>query len=298
VTRVTSATFLARDEQLQRLLAVYERARTHAAGVVVIGGEAGVGKSRLLAEFAARVRDDGGQTLIGGSIGFQEAMPYAPVVEALRPIVSSRDGAFFARVVKPSAESLGRLFPQMDAHWRRQGAEQDPAAQARLFEDVLNLLGRLGEESPTLLALEDLHWGDASTHALFSFLIRNLGLERVVLLATYRDDEVDRRHRLSVLLNQLERDRSIERIRLAGFERADFDQQLVEIRGEKLPHELADRIFERSGGNPFFTEELLARGLEAGEGDIPPTVRETLLGRFDRLSPDTQSVLTSAAVWS
>jgi predicted ATPase len=175
-------------------------------------------------------------------------------------------------------------------------AERDPGAQSRLFEHLLALLGRLSEEAPVLLALEDLHWADVSTQDLFSFLVRNLRGERIVLLATYRDDEVDRRHPLRVRLAQLERDRSIDHLLLPRFDRDEFDRQLNEIRRGGVAPALADRIFERSGGNPFFTEELLAIEQASDHGEVPPTVRDALLGRVERLDPVAQRLVGAAAV--
>lgn len=296
VGRVASPTFIARDEQLARLLAAFERARGGTAGVVVIAGEAGVGKSRLLAEFASRVRAAGGQAFTGGSIEFHEALPYAPVIEALRPVVATADEGLLERVVGGSGGDLGRLFPQLERDSEPQPAGTEPRGQSRLFEQLLDLVGRLAREAATLLALEDLHWADASTQDFFSFLVRNLTAERIVLVATYRDDEVDRRHPLHLRLAQLERDRRIERIELSRFGRDDFERQLAGIRGRAVPGALADRIFERSGGNPFFTEELLASEAATDTGDVPTSVREALLTRVDRLSGDAQRLLTVAAV--
>lgn len=296
VRAVSSASFIGRQDELGRLVAAFERARSGAAGIVVVTGEAGIGKSRLLAEFAAQVRKAGGRTLAGGAMQFQEALPYAPFTEALRPVLRASDDAFVARIVGPSRQDLARLFPELRPAPSPSGAQNDATAQSRLFEQLLGLLGRLGEEAPTTVALEDLHWADASTRDLFAFLARNLTAERIVLLAAYRADELEPRHPLATHLARLERDRHIERLDLQPFARDEFDQQLSSIGGPKLPAVLAAQIFERSGGNPFFTEELLASEEALQGAKIPSTIRDALLGRLERLSAPADEVLRAAAV--
>lgn len=293
---VASPAFVARADELARLHAAYDRAVDGAAAAVAIAGEAGVGKSRLLSEFTSHVGSDGGRAFVGGAIEFHKELPYAPVVEALRPLFATTDQDLFARVVGRPTRELAALFPQLDRDEPREAADNQPSAQARLFEQLLGLLGRLSLEAPTVLALEDLHWADASTHDLFSFLVRNVRSERVVLVATYRDDEVDRRHPLHARLAQLGRDPRIERLQLSRFGREEFDRQVAGISERAVSSAVADRIFERSGGNPLFTEELLATETASARGQVPPTIRDALLARADRLTDKAQRVLKVAAV--
>lgn len=290
---VSSPIFIGREADLERLVAHFEAARTGTARAVVIAGEAGVGKTRLMAELRSLVTQSGGRALVGGAMDFDAALPYAAFVEALRPVVADPDAHRVARILGPTRNEVARLFPNLsaqDAHAR------EPSAQSRLFEHVLGLLGRLGGDAPTFLALEDLHWADASTRDLFSFLARSLTTERVLLVGSYRHDELSRTHPLRVQLSQLERAGRVERLELRRFNRDEFDAQLAGIRGRPVPTPLADRLFDRSEGNPFFTEELLAGERASERGDIPPTVREALLARVDTLSDQAQRLLRAAAV--
>jgi len=166
--------------------------------------------------------------------------------------------------------------------------------QGRLFELLLGLLERVGAERPALLVVEDLHWADRSTRDLLAYLVRNLRHGRLLLVATYRSDELHRRHPLRPFLAELDRGRRVERLELARFGPAEVAAQLAGIQGTPVPAELAARIHARSGGNAFFVEELLATAAGA-DGELPPSLRDTLLARIELLAEPTQQVLAVAA---
>ncbi len=168
----------------------------------------------------------------------------------------------------------------------------DPAApdsQASRLDLVLAMLGRLGELAPAVVAIEDLHWADRSTRDLLAFLIRSLRRERIVLVATYRSDELHRRHPLRAFLAA--QAGGVERIELARFDEDELMRLVTAIRGEPPAPELVARLLARSEGNAFLAEELLA----AGGSDLPDTLREALLARVERLSDAAQGVLRIAA---
>jgi ATP/maltotriose-dependent transcriptional regulator MalT len=168
--------------------------------------------------------------------------------------------------------------------------DRDAPAQSRVFEALLTLLDQLGREEPVLLAIEDLHWADASTRAFLSFLARSLRGERVLVVASYRPDELHRRHPLRPLLAELERGPRARRIELARLTRAELAQQLEDILGAAPDEARVERMYARSEGNPLFTEELLAAGLD-GRGELPPTLRDALMVRIEALPQDAQEVL-------
>src|SRR6185503_4337429 len=164
-----------------------------------------------------------------------------------------------------------------------------------LFEALLALLDRLAGEAPVVLALEDLHWADPSTRAFVAFLAHSLCRERVLVVLTYRLDELHRRHPLRPLLAEIERDPAVHRITLEALSRDELAAALEDILGEPPDDGLVDRLYARSEGNPLFTEELLAAGVD-GRGAMPVTLRDALMVRIEQLDPATEDVLRVLAV--
>ena len=151
------------------------------------------------------------------------------------------------------------------------------------------MLDGLSRAAPVLLVIEDLHWADASTRAFLRFLAATLGDEPLLLLATYRPDELHRRHPLRPLLAELERVRAL-RIDLTALTRDELGEQLAGILGSPPEPALVDRLYARSEGNPLFTEELLAAGLD-GLGALPPSLAAALALRIERLGDDAQEIV-------
>ena len=301
---LTSPTFVGRTEELARLAAAGERAAGDVPTSVLIGGEAGVGKTRLVGEVVAAARAAGVTVLHGGCVELGgEGVPFAPLVEALRAFVRDLDEPALARMVPGrSRVELARLLPELGppagpGAGDRAAFGGDPgpwSEQGRLFELLLGLLERLGAERPALLVVEDLHWADRSTRDLLAFLVRNLRHGRLLLVMTYRSDELHRRHPLRPFLAELDRGRRVERLELARFGPAEVAAQLAGIRGAPPPAELVERIHARSGGNAFFVEELAATA--ATDGELSPSLRDTLLARIELLGEPTQQVLRVLAV--
>ena len=161
--------------------------------------------------------------------------------------------------------------------------------QARVFEALLAVLDGLSRDDPVLLVIEDLHWADASTRAFLRFLAATLGDEPILLVASYRPDELHRRHPLRPLLAELERVRAL-RIDLSGLTRDELREQLEDILGAAPDAALVERLYARSEGNPLFTEELLAAGLD-GRGAVPPSLAAALALRIERLGDEAQTVV-------
>jgi AAA ATPase domain len=201
--RVASPTFVGRVEELQTLEAARGRAADGEPAVVLVGGEAGVGKTRLVAELAASCVVDGTTVLSGGCVPVGDgALPYAPIVEVLRALLVDLGADAVRGLVGPSWPEVARLLPALGEPDR--SSLSDQAAQARLFELMLGLFGRLSEQGPLVLVVEDLHWADRSTRDLLAFLVRNLRRERVLLVVTYRNDEPGQ-DRLGPYLAELDR---------------------------------------------------------------------------------------------
>jgi DNA-binding CsgD family transcriptional regulator/tetratricopeptide (TPR) repeat protein len=293
--RVASPTFVGRLEELELLEAARRRAADGEPAVVLVGGEAGIGKTRLITELTARCATDGTRVLAGSCVPVGDgALPYAPIVEALRVLVAEVGAAAVRELVGPSWPELARLLPALGVPDRSGPPGQ--AAQARLFELVLGLLGRLSEQAPLVLVIEDVHWADQSTRDLLAFVIRNLRRERILVVVTYRSDEPNQQ-RLGPWLAELDRGGPVQRQELPRLDRAQTAVQLTGMLGASPADDLVDGVFARSEGNPFFTEELLAV-VRSGSSELPATLRDLLRGRVDALPEPARKVLTVVAVAS
>jgi DNA-binding CsgD family transcriptional regulator/tetratricopeptide (TPR) repeat protein len=287
-----SPTFVGRAEELEFLQATRVRAAGGEPAVVLVGGEAGVGKTRLVAELTARCATGGIRVLAGGCVPVGgDGLPYAPIVEALRPLPEEFGVDAMRELAGSSWPELARLLPSLG---EAEAGPSDQAARPRLFELLLGLLGRLSEQIPVVLVVEDLHWADQSTCDLLSFLVRNLRRERILLMATYRNDE-PRTGRLGPWLAELDRLGSVRRLELRRLDRAETAAQLTGILGAAPSAESVDGVFARSEGNPFFTEELLAV-VRGGSRELPATVRDLLRGRVAGLPDPARQALSAVAV--
>ena len=291
--RVQSPTVVGRVEELAVLEAARARATNGEPTVVLVGGEAGIGKTRLVTELAARCAADQMPVLSGGCVPVGDgALPYAPIVEILRTLLTDVGLEAVRELVGPSWGELARLLPALGAP---DGSRPpDHTAQARLFELLLGLLGRLGEQAPLVLVVEDLHWADRSTRDLLAFLVRNLRRERLLVVVTYRNDEPGQ-ERLGPYLAELDRGGPVQRIELPRLDQVETRAQLVGILGAAPAVEQVDAVFARSEGNPFFTEELLAV-VRSGSRELPATLRDLLRGRVQALPEPAIQVLAVVAV--
>src|SRR3954447_5943715 len=288
-SRVTSTRFVGRAGELAELRAALGEGGDGHPSLAFVAGESGLGKTRLVGELERSARADGVRVIGGECVELGEGeLPYAPIVAALRPLARAGDPALEA--LSPAArESLAQLLPGLAGREARP-TEDAATAQARLFEAPLELLDQLGADNGLLLTIEDLHWADRSTRAFLVYLASSLCREQVLVVATYRPDELHRRHPLRPLLAELERDARARRVELHPLTRAELAEQLTDILGEAPQQDLLDRLFARSEGNPLFAEELLAAGMD-GRGALPPTLRDALMLRIERLSAEAQELL-------
>jgi DNA-binding CsgD family transcriptional regulator len=295
--QVTTGRFVGRTQELTRLRQLLARAADGTPLVAVIGGEAGVGKTRLVEQLAVAC-GQGVRVLRGGCVPLGgEGVPFAPVTQALRGLAGHLDPAELAAVAGPARQELARLLP--DLAWGGEvaagggatGASQ--VAQGRLFELLLGLVERLAATAPLLWVMEDLHWADRSTRDLLAYLAAALRSGRLMVVLTFRSDELDRRHPLRGLLAELARNRRVVRLELPRFSRGELAELLAGLLGADPPTRLLDDIYARSQGNPFFAEELLLAGGDPGV--LPPSLQQVLLTRVVRLGHRTQQLLRVAA---
>jgi DNA-binding NarL/FixJ family response regulator len=295
-TRVSSPVVVGRDAEIQSIEAALARAAAGETVHLLVAGEAGVGKTRLTSE-AARLAGDRGFRVVRGdctNVG-GSSLPYGPFVEALRQLATELGPAATAEVAGSAADDLARLVPAFGS------VEPAPAptewVQARLFEGLFGLLGRLGERSPVLLIVEDLHWADTATRQTIAYIVRSLRGVPFMFVGTFRSDELHRRHALLPWLAELDRGGRVERIDLARLDRGQVGTLLSAILGAPPEARLVDEVFRRSDGNPFFAEELLAASQQGTANPrLPPTLREILLAHIAGVPEAATAVLRVAAV--
>ncbi|MGI5288815.1 helix-turn-helix transcriptional regulator [Nonomuraea polychroma] len=284
-----SPLFVGRARELAVLGDALARARAEVPSTVLVGGEAGVGKTRLVGEFIDRADD--AMVLVGGCLELgTEGLPFAPFTAVLRGLVRKlgRDGVA-ALVPGGATRGLARLLPEFG-----EPDKDGPEARARLFELVLGLLERLAEERAVVLVVEDAHWADRSTRDLLSFLVRYQRIAgRLLIVVTYRTDELHRTHPLRPMLAELARVEWVARTDLRRLTRREAVAQAASIlEREPSPADM-DLIYTRSEGNPLFVEALLSEG---GGGDaLPESLRDLLLASVERLPEETQELLRVAS---
>ncbi|HEY0542851.1 MAG TPA: AAA family ATPase [Actinoallomurus sp.] len=284
-----SPAFVGREAELGTLADACERARGGTPGAVLLGGEAGGGKTRLVGEFADRVRDDV-LVLVGGCLELSTAgFPYAPFTAALRQLVREAGAAEIAALMpRDGARDLARLLPEFG----EPPADRDPdSARARLFEQMLVLLERLAERRPLVLIIEDAHWADRSTRDLVIFLLRNLRHTAVLVIITFRSDELHRNHPMRPVIAELERIEGVVRMDLPRLTRAETAAQLTGILGHVPEPRVVDMVYERSSGIPLLVEATA----DQPDSGMPESVRDLVLVDVNQLPEPTQDLLRLAS---
>ena len=298
VRAVVSRDFVGRAAEMAVFAAAAAEAAAGRPGFVLVGGEAGVGKSRLVDEASTRAAEGGFRVLVGRCVELGlEGVPFAPLRDALRELGRLGAGQPPDEFLGVAGSPLAQLVPGLDPTPAPMGGSLDSSrGPAQLLELLLGLIERLSSTDPLLLIIEDLHWADQSTLDLLAYLVRALRSARVLVVCTFRADELHRRHRLRPLLSDWERIRSVQRIELARFDRSEVAAQLRAILPESPDTSLIDRVFERSGGNAFLVEEIADAVASGGDPNTMSTsLREVLLSRVDRLDEPARRVLRAAS---
>jgi class 3 adenylate cyclase len=279
-----------------------------------VTGDAGVGKTRLASELSRRAGKLGCTVLDGSCSEAELALPYLPFVEGLGNFLALTDLDQLRTRLGHSRRELAQLFPQLGSDAAPADAGDPSQAKLRLFEAILSLLRIPAEENGLLLVIEDLQWADASTRELLDYLTRRLPNSKIMVLATYRREELTRQHPLLPTIQGWRRSSLATVVELqpmspdgvADMIRAIFDE-------ERVTDEFRDFMHGRTEGNPFVLEEMLKTALDRqdiffrpdtgiwdrkalAELTLPPTVREVIMQRVLRFSKQQREVVTSAAV--
>jgi DNA-binding CsgD family transcriptional regulator/tetratricopeptide (TPR) repeat protein len=291
--RHVSAAFIGRVTELERLQRAWDVALKGQPQLVLVAGEAGIGKTRLAKEFAARVDAQDARVLLGECLDLREGgLPYGPIRQALRDLQRTTNGPELAPTRAAAGDVLAALLPELD-----QGSAADTTthARVRLFESLLELFQHLADHQPLLLIIDDVHWADHATLDLLTFLARNLSAAPVLELLTFRDDEVGPDVPLLGFLHGRGSGTVSDHIELARFDADEVAAQIAEFVEDEPAPSLIREIFERSDGNPLFVEELIAHP-DGATSDIPRGLDALLTRRLAGIDPRAQHVLRVASV--
>ncbi len=293
MNRLVSPRLAGRESELSALAQAFADVCGGTQRTLLIGAEAGGGKSRLIREFAERVRGDA-LLLSGGCVEQSEAgLPYAPFTAALRELVRARGVADIGALLGAGGTSdLARLLPEFGAS---PSASDPELARARLFEVLRRLLERLAEQRPLVWVVEDVHWADHATRDLLSFLAGNLQHASVLLAVSYRSEALHRAHPLRALLAELGRLDAVTALTLPRLSRREVAAQLEGILGRPPEPAVVSAVHRRGDGIPLFTEALIGADGNVRSG-LPGSLRDLLLGVMHELPERTQQVLRAAAV--
>ena len=309
-------TFVGREAERAVLRRLLERTLRGEGGVAMIGGALGVGKTRISAEFAAEASNRGFITLVGSCYDRENSLPFNPFVEILESAMAqSPSQEAFRAALGDDAGEMARLMPQL----RRLFPDIPPPLeispeQSRriLFNAVVELLGRTAATGPMLLLFEDLHWADEGTLSLLNHIARSISKMPVLMVGTFRDNEIDSAGPFARTLDELLRIHMLERISLRGLPQDAVAEMIEALSGKMPPPKVVSLIYSGTDGNPFFVEELFRHLVERGklmdtagefredfnlaEIDVPQSLRLVIGRRLARLSEDARKILAPAAV--
>ena len=261
-------------------------------GAVLLGGDAGAGKSRLILELSARARLAGWRVVVGHCLDFGDsALPYVAFSEAFGRLADEEPE--MTRLLVEAHPAIARLLPD-----QRRLADPEPSertARAALFDAVQGALAQLARTAPLLLVVEDVHWADRSTRELLTFLFTRPFVTPISVVASYRRDDLHRRHPLRATLAEWGRLAAVNRLELGPLGDGAVRSLVGALHPEPLPEGELNAIVARSEGNPFFVEELVAAA-EVGGGPLPTGLADLMLVRLDQLDDDSRLVVRAASV--
>jgi DNA-binding SARP family transcriptional activator/predicted ATPase len=332
---VAPVRLVGREQELALLDECWREAQAGQGGLVLISGEAGVGKTRLVEAFADRLRWRGVRVLWGRSYEFERALPYQPVAEALRTALPALTSDQLETVPPWAMAEVGRLVPEVLEHPllgedpgerdRQAGGPSEVEAwaagdldqeQARLFAGMTRLLAELCARRGCLLVLEDLHWASESTLQLLHYLACHLADQPAMIVGTFRPEALGLQHPLRALRRRLAREGLARPLRLSRLSREAVGTMVVEMSGAgRVVLPLAGRLYQETEGNPFFLMEIVKALFETGlirleegswQGDfarisegelpLPASVSEAVQARVQRLNEKAQQAVRLVAV--
>jgi len=303
-----------RRTEMQTLTRALDAADRGVPSTMFLAGEGGIGKTRLAEGIIGDAGRRGWATAVGRAYPVESGVPYALFSDALLPTLKAFDTATLSVLSRGGEAELARLFPALGLRADSRGRDEGSSdVKARLLWNFAQFLGRFAAKRPLLIVLENLQWADASSLELLHFTARQLGNHRLLLLCSYNDTQRDANVALANSERSLVSLGAATTMHLQPLTRPDIDELLVALFDvdPSVTRDFATLLYERTRGNPFFTEEMLKSlvdsgqlrrdegrwtGWNVGDFDLPRTVRDAIIARLTRLSPGARTVADLAAV--
>lgn len=303
---LSSSVTVGRDDPLNLLRDRLDKAIGGQGRVLLLGGDAGIGKSRLVHDLKQDAATRELRIIEGRCSSTESSVPYAPLMDALRFRISRGESVQVGEVLGPLRAVLAPIFPQLEAE---ASSSEQPGERERPFDLIFRVLERLAAQEPMLLILEDVHWADPTSLELLHHLAHRAPSLSMLIIATYRSDELHAAHPLRKLLGAMARDRVGEELRLLPLTSGETAEMLREILGIEPDPAFAAAVWKRAEGNPFFVEEIVSVLSANGTVDssvinasaldrlpLPSTVSEAVLARVNALGPNAVEAISAAAV--
>jgi ABC-type oligopeptide transport system substrate-binding subunit len=310
--RIARGRMVGREAEFSKARALWYQAVGGESQILVVSGEPGVGKTRLLREISTQAEVMGAHVL--GSASYAEGgPPYSPFKRILRQALPgiSQDGLDLPASVVADLLALAPEFRAQFADVPPNPSVDPQSDRHRLFESFFVMVAALSQQRPLLIYLDDAHWADSGSLGLFRHLARQVGNQPIMLLATYREIELDEGRALNDVLLDLSRQPQTTRLKLNRLTKGQSEELLAYFFQEKITPDFLEGIYRETDGNPYFIEEVCKSLVESGkltfkdgrwhrpevrELGIPQSVRLAIQSRISKLSADTQNVLSQAAV--
>jgi len=316
---VVRSPLVGREPEMAFLQDSFEEARVGRGGLILVNGEAGVGKTRLVEEFVNHLQWQGVRVLWGRCYEFERLLPYQPIGEALQGVISTMELGQLTKLPSCIMPELAHLVPELSEKvpgLRGSETMAPDTEQTHLFQGVVRFLVNLSTDGPLVLILDDLHWATESTLQMVHYLARHLANHRVLMVGTLRPEAMGPQPAVDTLQRQLGREGLVHSLSLAGLSLQAVEAMVAEMsgRGEDVAP-LARRLYEETEGNPFFLIEIVNALFEAGlvwletgawcadfihlsgaEFPLPVAVSEAIEARLRRLDENAQQALQVAAI--
>ncbi len=310
--RIARGRFVGRQKELKQARTIWMQAMAGAGRTLLISGEPGIGKSSLMRELATQAEISGGKVLIGECYA-ESGAPYSPFSQILRRVLpaTSENGSQISEFV---IADLISLTPELRPYYPDlpEVPALDPESeQRRLFESMVTLCSGLSEQSPVMLVIEDAHWADSGSLSMLRYIARRTKDQPIMLVATYREVELDESLPLQEMLVELNRERLASRLKLGRFGKRETRDLLAAIFQDEITPEFLESIYNETEGNPFFIEEVCKSLVEEGklyyedgdwhrpdmvDLDLPQSVRVAIQSRLAKLPDKVLDGLRMAAV--
>ena len=299
--KAPESSFIGREREMEALTIGLERALAGLGRLVMLAGDSGIGKTHLSQEVAKIAAQQGATILWGRCYDQRGAPPYWPWMQAIRLYAQRIASDALLSYMGPGVADIAEIVPELKVRFPELTSPpplEPEQARFRLFDSVTTFLQTASQRQPIVVILEDLHWADRSSLLLLEFVAREVESSHLLLIGSYRDIEVSRRHPLSDTLGRLVRAPAFQRVALSGLSLPQVAQLLTHASGLTVASSVVEAVYKRTEGNPLFVTQIAQLMAHAGgqwSGDIPPAVKDAIGQQLSRLSEACNRILTVAS---